>query len=132
MNRPGPYVCLDAGYFDDEKVAACHCAAVALHVACLCFAARELTDGRIPGVIMRRLMHATRTRKRDLDRLIEVGLVDTLGKVPGSPMADDYYLPAYLGWNPSKAELEESRERNRQRQATYRDRKQGEKHLRAV
>jgi hypothetical protein len=77
-------------------------------------------------------MLASKSRRRHLNELLELGLVERLGLVESSGMADDYYLPAYLKWNPTKADIDAEREAARERQRAHRERKQLERRLHAV
>ena len=132
MNRPGPYACLDVGLFEDERFAKCSSNARLLFVKLLCYAASELTDGRIPAVLVPQLCAAAGVRRRYLEELVGVGLVTELGLVEGSPIAGDYYLPAFLTWNLSRADVEAKRAQNRERQAHFRERQDLRRRLRSV
>jgi hypothetical protein len=116
----------------DERLAGVSNTPKVLFLAMVCHCAAELTDGRVPASLMPVLYAQSKARKRDLDVLLAAGLVEKLGNVPGSPMADDYYLPAYLKWNPSKADLEAEREAARDRQRARRAALQAERRLHAV
>ena len=132
MNRPGPYACLDVGLFEDERFAACSSSARLLFVKLMCHAAAERTDGRIPAVLVPQLCASAGVRKRSLDELLERGLVERLGLVEGSPVAGDFFLPGYLKWNPSRAEIDARRQSNRDRQTAFRERQELTRKLRAV
>jgi len=130
--RPGRFGCLDAHLYDDERVAKLSGCGQSLFIAMTLYCSAELTDGRVPGALIPRLMLASKSRRRHLKELLELGLVERLGLVEGSGMADDYYLPAYLKWNVARAEVEAEREAARDRQRAHRERKQMERRLRAV
>ncbi len=132
MIRPGRFGCLDVHLFDDERFAKLSANAQSLFIAMTLYAAAESTDGRVPAVMVPRLLLAAHSRPKHLDELLDAGILERLGLVEGSPIADDYYLPAFLKWNMSKDDLDAEREANRQRQAAYRDRKQAHRGLRAV
>ena len=116
----------------DERLSCAKNTPRVLFIAMVCHCAAELTDGRIPGSLMPVLYAQSRARKRDLDELIELGLVERLGNVPGSPVSDDYYLPAYLNWNPRRDEIERKRQLSRDRQAALRERKAPAPKLRSI
>jgi hypothetical protein len=132
MIRPGPYVCVDVGLFEDERFATCSLQARVLFVKLMCHAAAELTDGRIPAVLVPQLCAAAGVRRRALDELVDHGLVDRLGLVEGSPVAGDYFLQGFLKWNPSRESVEDRRRQNRDRQAAFRERESLKGRLRAV
>ena len=132
MIRPGPYGCLDAHLYNDERVAKLSGCGQSLFIAMTLYCSAELTDGRVPGALVPRLMLASKSRRRHLNELLQLGLVECLGLVEGSGMADDYYLPAYLKWSPTKADLDAEREAARLRKQQQRERQETQRRLHAV
>lgn len=126
MIRPGPFGCFDVHLYDDERVAKLSGNAQSLFVAMTLYACAELTDGRVPSVIVPRLMLASKSKRRHLAELLETGLVEQL------PITDGYYLPGYLKWNPAREEVERKRQLNRDRQAAQRERNTLTRTLRSV
>ena len=105
-----PYLNLDDGFADHEKVDALSDGAFRLHVAGLCRCAKDLTDG---FVAKRRVARLTPNYKRDhLTELLEAGI--WLEK-PGG-----YEIHDYLDWNKSRAWWDEKREKDAKRIADWR------------
>ena len=116
MIRPGPYVCLDVGLFEDPLFAGLTPASRLLFVKFACYSSAELTDGHIPTALLPPLLAAAGATRRNLNDLLKSGLVEEL------PISDGYYLRGYLKWNPKREELERRREESRRRNAEWRER----------
>lgn len=126
-------MCLDAHFNNDEKLSSCSVPARFLFVTFAAYCTQELTDGRIPRVMMTRLLAAAGCKRNRLQELLAAGLVVRIGdEVEVSENPDDYYIPAYLTWNPSRADIEREREAARLRQRAKRERDELHQHLRAV
>ena len=93
-----PWLPLDDGFPDHPKIIGLSDAAFRLHVAALCYAHRARTDGFIPtGWVGRQHRAATH-------------LVAARLWVP-DPEEDGWLIHDYLGWNPSRAEVEDMKRR---------------------
>ena len=100
------WVKLDDKFTGHPKVQAAGQAAAWLHVAGLCYAAQQETDGAIPDASLAGLGQYSGARARKLaERLVEVGLWERNGT--------GYVIHDYLEYNPSRKSLEEKRENNR-------------------
>jgi hypothetical protein len=103
------WVKLDDGFPDNPKVDALSCPAFRLYVSGLCHAARVLTDGFVDSRRVHRLVpnyEASHTAE-----LVDAGLWMT---VDGGWMVNDY-----LKYNPSKAKVEQDRERSAERKKKW-------------
>jgi hypothetical protein len=80
-----------------------------------CYCRRNLTDGRVPTVLLHTLSRTG--SRRVVDELLNAGLLEASG-APHTLLVHDY-----LEHNPSRAEVEEERRQNRQRVATWRERR---------
>lgn len=105
-----PYLNLDDNFADHPKVDALSDGAFRLHVAGLCYCAKNTTDGVVDR---RRVARLTSTYKRtQLSELMEVGL--------WMPHADGYAIHDYLDWNKPKSWWDEKREKDAKRKAEWR------------
>lgn len=97
-----PYASFDDQFPDHPKIAPLTDAAFRLHVAGICYAARHLTDGRIPADEVPRLVR--RYRKTSLAALTD-------GSALWVPRpGDEFEIHDYLDWNLSRAQVLERRE----------------------
>lgn len=103
------WVKLDDGFDEHIKLASCsdYDAALSAFVQLICYSARNLTDGRIPGGI------AARKNKKAIAELVRVGLLERDGR--------DLIVHDYLEYNPSREETLQAREVTRQRKAAWRE-----------
>lgn len=99
------WVKLDDGFPDHPKVVALSDRAFRAHVTALCYCARYLTDGDVPTGVAKRI--ATAKVKAELTA---AGLWT---ETPGGL----YRLHDYLDWNPSRADVEGTKENDRRRKA---------------
>jgi hypothetical protein len=99
-----PFLYLDDNFADHPKVDGLSHGAFRLHVAALLYAARQLTDGKVPAEKVPRLMPGYRVRY--LEELVERRLW-----LPDA--STGYTIHDYLDWNKPRAEIEADRERLR-------------------
>lgn len=115
------WVKLDDGFVENEKVCELHDRSFRLHVAGICYSARNLTDGlittRAEKVLGAVLNFQT---KRWTAELVSVGLWT---KVDGGHQINDY-----LEYNPSAQDVKAERRRNAERQADLRRRRNETRH----
>lgn len=105
-----PYLNLDDGFADHEKVDALSDGAFRLHVAGLCLCAKTLSDGFIAK---RRVARLTPSYKPSLlAELLDAGMWI---ERPGG-----YEVHDYLDWNKSKAWWDDKREKDAKRLADWR------------
>ena len=97
---------LDDGFCEHPKVDALSAESFKLHVAGLCYCARNLTDGRIPELAALRL--TATARRKHVTELVESGL--------WRQVSDGYTIKNFLEFNPSKADVNRERELARERQ----------------
>lgn len=88
---------LDDAFPDHPKVAALSAEAFRVHVSAICYAARFLTDGRIPRQMARRWADP-----EVIEELVAGGLWEV--------DADGYAVHDYLDFNPSRETVEKARE----------------------
>lgn len=96
------WIKLDDGFNEHPKIADLSDRAFRVHVAALCYCGRNLTDGRIPQAVVRTISLG---RRQAVSELTAAGLWHENGT--------GYLINDYLDYNPSKAEVEEERERKR-------------------
>ena len=115
------WVKLDDHFSDRPKVARAGTLAQLLYINALTYASRYLTDGFIPHAVVARLVVWDFENPPDnytlAQRLVEVGLWET---VEGG-----YRIHDYLDYNPSRAEVENQRRKNRERIAAFRKTRKG-------
>jgi hypothetical protein len=93
---------VDDSFGDHPKVLRAGNAAVGLWVRCATWSSRHLTDGRIPREVVEK--YGTRP---EIERVSRVGLwVDC---------DDEFVIPDWVEFNPSRIEVEERRKRDRDR-----------------
>lgn len=112
-----PYLNLDDGFADHPKVDALSDGAFRLHVAALCFCAKNTTDGVIPA---HRVTRLTRTYKASQ-------LAELLRCAMWRMHPEGYEVHDYLDWNKSAAWWAEKRAKDAARMAEYRAKKEAEK-----
>jgi hypothetical protein len=105
------WVKLDDTFPDHPKVEKAGPAAAWLYVCGLCYCARYLTDGLIPGTAVARLT-ALKNNRALAEKLVDVGLWERDG--------DDFRVHNYEERNPSKEQIEEKRRQTRERIADWR------------
>lgn len=97
-----PWVNLDDNFPEHPKVDGLSDAAFRLQVAGICYANRQLTDGRIPPDKVRRLV--PRFKQAALDELTD--------RAMWLPLASGgWQIRDYLDWNRSRDQVESERER---------------------
>jgi hypothetical protein len=101
------WVKLDDGFAEHPKLERAGPSAGWMHVAALCYCARNLTDGRIPKARALRLADVPKPAQV-IDRLVEVGLWEVDG--------DDYVIHDYGDYNPSRVQVEAERQAAADRQ----------------
>lgn len=105
------WVKLDDGFADHPKIVRAGPTAAWLHVAALCYCARHLTDGRIAANKVRTLTELPRI-SNEIRRLTATGLWTKDG--------DDYVIHDYLKYQPSRADVEAIRDREREKKRRQR------------
>jgi hypothetical protein len=108
-----PWVKLDDQFPDHPKVVAAGVQAAWLFVASLCYCNRFLTDGTVPVAMIPRLTEQSNTAKLAA-RLVDVGLWELEG--------DNYTIPDFLDYQPSRAKVTEDRRQAKERMANNRKR----------
>lgn len=98
-----PWTKLDDGFYMHPKIVAVGNAGAGLYCRALAYCAAHLTDGEVPAGVAAMLAGGEVDL---LDRLVAVGLWRRVD--------DAYLIPDYLDLNPSRADVEERRERQRQ------------------
>lgn len=115
------YAAIDVGFPDDPKVVDAGDIAELVYLRCVLRARGSLTDGVIDRRVLSRWLVGIRgPHGKHMDRLVEVGLLCTHDAGWCIP------LNAWKKWNPTKAEVEQKREDEKQRKADYRDKKRAE------
>lgn len=104
----------DDKFPDHKKVRRLTDAAFRLHVTAICACSRDESDGRVTEEDIAEMEHGTRLRKH-VDALVKAGLWDV---VKGGWLVHDF-----LHYNPSHEQLNAKRDRERERQARWRERR---------
>lgn len=104
-----PYLNLDDGYSEHRKVDALSHGAFRLHTSGLCYCARELTDGHVPGHRVPRLMPDYKPAY--LAELVEAEM--------WLKAARGFDLHDYLDWNKSREWWEAEKARKAKNKADY-------------
>ncbi|KKL71602.1 hypothetical protein LCGC14_2093250 [marine sediment metagenome] len=100
------WVRLDDGFSDHPKVLVLPSDAIVLHLAGLCYCARQETDGAIPNHVLTILSRFSSTRTKKLaGELVQARVWEENGT--------GYIIHDYLDYNPSHKSLEERREKKR-------------------
>lgn len=89
-------------------------ASIGLHAFALAYAGQYETDGAIPGWFVEGVIPDERDRQCAVDALTRAGMWEVVG--------DGFLIHDYLDFNPSKKELADKRERDRQRKAAQSER----------
>jgi len=98
------WVRLDDGFFSNVKVVSVSKDARLLHLAALCYAGGQQTDGRIPRRAVRLL--GAQAEVEDVESCAAELVEQRLWEVDG----DDYQVHDFLKYNPAKADLERMRD----------------------
>jgi hypothetical protein len=103
------WVRLDDGFAEHEKILGLSDRAFRLHVAALCYSARNLTEGVISELALRSVgANANLSRpKSTASTLVTAGLWEKEG--------DGFRIHDYLDYNPAKADVERERQQARDR-----------------
>lgn len=109
-----PYLLLDDGFMENQKVQGLTDRAFRLHMAALVYCARNLTDGAISELtLLNSAANAKLDRPmRQVNRLVECGLWEVNG--------NGWKIHDYLEYNPSRAELSRKRQLDRDRKRRQR------------
>jgi hypothetical protein len=130
-----PYLNIDDGMYDHEKVDQLSDAAWRLHVTAMMFCARNLTDGFVPIGQARRL--TATAGDPEAAELVRAGVWHDLGEgcdkpecveartCPAHGKAKAYLIHDYLQWNHSRAWWDNRRREEAERKRKYRARKSG-------
>lgn len=111
------YAAIDVGFPDDPKVIDAGDLAELAYLRCVLRSRQHLTDGVIDRRVLGRWLAGVRGKPAaHMDRLVEVGLLCTHDAGWCIP------LNAWKKWNPTKVEVEEKRDAEKQRKADYRAR----------
>lgn len=111
------YAAIDVGFPDDPKVIDAGDIAELVYLRCVLRCRQHLTDGVIDRRVLPRWLAGIRGKATThMDRLVEVGLLCT--------HPDGWCIPlnAWKKWNPTKLEVEEKRDAEKQRKAEWRAR----------
>lgn len=111
------WVKIDDKFDQHPKVEALSDAAVRLHLAGLCYCNRGETDGRIPKARAVRLTESGKPKV--LAELLAAGMWFDAGA--------NYEIHDYLKYQPSKARLEEERQKSADRKARWKAKRDAEK-----
>jgi hypothetical protein len=119
-----PYLNVDDNFPEHPKVDALSDAAFRLHVAGMCYCAKQKTDGRLTPDRPARLV--ARFRTAALRELIGAGLWHDQGQGCGTdhcPTGDpgEYVIHDYLQWNKPRTWWDEKRAKDAKRQQEWRD-----------
>jgi hypothetical protein len=90
---------IDDGFAEHPKIADLSDAAFRTHVSALCYSARNLTDGHLPGAVAKVVAH---NRRRPIEDLVSAGIWTTNGK-------SGYVIHDYLDYNESAEAIKEKR-----------------------
>ncbi len=107
-----PWVKLDDRFWSNQKVRRSG-EAIATWVLCLCWSADNLTDGKIPEAELGFVCSGVPDRAAHVERLIQSGLMVRDGSI--------LTIPDYLEFNPSAADVAETREKDRIRKRRQRE-----------
>jgi hypothetical protein len=97
---------------ENLKIAPISDRAFRLWFNCACYCHRNLTDGRVPAVLI--LSLSPTATKRAVEELLSAGLLEHVDKLT-------YRVHDYLDHNPSREEVEEARRGSRERTRRWRD-----------
>ena len=99
MSKKGPFIALSANFPEDDDILAVGEAAGWLYLVMTCDCRLRRTDGWITSDRVSRL--GVRGWQKRLDALLARGLVE----LHESPHGVAYWIPGYLKWNKSEAQL---------------------------
>jgi len=91
--------------------------AQAFFLHCISYCSQHLTDGRLPKSLPVNNFTSARKRRSLAVQLELVGFLRTVRDEPG------YEIPMFLKWNPSKAQITQTRENEREKKARWRAKK---------
>jgi hypothetical protein len=117
-----PWFVIDDSAYAHPKIVAAGNAALGLWLRCGSYAAQHLTDGIVPGVVVK-MCQGTPAQVR---RLVAAGLWHEHGHTCPHPKCQqpapgDYYMHDYLDpYNPSRREVENRRRREAEKKQKYR------------
>ena len=97
-------------FHDHPKVMRAGNAATGLWVRCCTYSADQRSDGRVPMEVAH-----TYGARRDIDRLTSAGLWVVVD--------DEYWVPSFLTYNPSREQLEQEAAKALARQNKWRDKR---------
>lgn len=103
------------GTSENLKVAPVSDRAFRLWFNACCYCSRNLTDGRVPAILIAGLSRTA--NRRVIDELLVAGLLERLS-------TETFLVHDYLKHNPSRDEVQESRQRARERTSEWRRRNQ--------
>lgn len=103
--RRFPFAPIHVDMPDDPKVAGLSDGAFRLHVAGIAYCNKHLTDGLINGHEVPRRVRSF--RKNSLTELVHHGLWRSVLE------GEAYVIHDYLDWNPSRAEVEDRKQKSR-------------------
>ena len=103
-----PWLRLDEGFSEHRKVLELSDAAFRLHVTALCFCARNLTDGFVSEVA------AHRCHPKPKALIAELISAHLWTRTSGG-----YAIHDYLGYNPTRAQVESERQKAKERRTTF-------------
>jgi hypothetical protein len=109
------WVRLDVDYFTNPKALAAGPGGRGLHLASICWAGSQLTDGHVPEAAVPLILHAAGTNRRAVSAVVDAGL--------WIPNGDGFILHDFVEMNGSKADVEAERERWREKQRRARARR---------
>lgn len=95
---------------EDERLPGLSDRAFRLWVNAVCYSSRGETDGLVPAVLMSSL--SVTATKKTVDELVDAGMLIARGR--------KFEIHNYLKFNPSKAQLGQMREKNKERASKWR------------
>jgi hypothetical protein len=111
------WVRLDTNFFTHPKVLQLPNGAKLLYLAALTFAGGNGTDGAINQPALRIVLQTVNAKISDVKHLVNAGLFEVT--------PDGYQIHDYLKFNPPAVAVKEAKEKGKQRQQAFRDRRNG-------